>query len=275
MWGAAVAPRLPEILSLPPLAHCCTHTTAASQGETQQPGIGWRCRGRGSCLAASDTRRLARWDGDGHGQPISAGSARACCFSARSCFLSAPWGLDGGRCMAVSCYSYSYSCPGPGPDQSLGCSRCFHSLSSHAPFDSLRSALSSALRHTPPIPARLELQLSSARPFLSLPRLASPLHTYTPTPTLPEEWASCCRCSPSTASSAAPLSARAALAADCADWPLPLVAPTRPSPPSPAGMRIPIREQLACLVLLASLIGLAVIAIATWVPLHVPLALPL
>jgi len=30
-------------------------------------------------------------------------------------------------------------------------------------------------------------------------------------------------------------------------------------------MRIPIREQLGCLVLLASLIGLAVIAIATWV----------
>ncbi|KAF2713705.1 hypothetical protein K504DRAFT_144615 [Pleomassaria siparia CBS 279.74] len=33
-------------------------------------------------------------------------------------------------------------------------------------------------------------------------------------------------------------------------------------------MRIPIREQLACLVLLASLIGLAVIAIATWVTNH-------
>jgi hypothetical protein len=33
-------------------------------------------------------------------------------------------------------------------------------------------------------------------------------------------------------------------------------------------MRIPIREQLGCLVLLASLIGLAVIAIATWVCLH-------
>jgi hypothetical protein len=30
-------------------------------------------------------------------------------------------------------------------------------------------------------------------------------------------------------------------------------------------MRIPIREQLGCLVLLASMIGLAVIAIATWV----------
>lgn len=30
-------------------------------------------------------------------------------------------------------------------------------------------------------------------------------------------------------------------------------------------MRIPIREQLACLVLLASMIGLAVMAIATWV----------
>lgn len=30
-------------------------------------------------------------------------------------------------------------------------------------------------------------------------------------------------------------------------------------------MRIPIREQLGCLVLLSSLIGLAVIAIATWV----------
>lgn len=30
-------------------------------------------------------------------------------------------------------------------------------------------------------------------------------------------------------------------------------------------MRIPIREQLGCLVLLASLIGLAVIGIATWV----------
>jgi hypothetical protein len=31
-------------------------------------------------------------------------------------------------------------------------------------------------------------------------------------------------------------------------------------------MRIPIREQLGCLVLLASMIGLAVIAVATWVP---------
>lgn len=35
-----------------------------------------------------------------------------------------------------------------------------------------------------------------------------------------------------------------------------------------AKMRIPIREQLGCLVLLASLIGLAVIAIATWVTNH-------
>jgi osomolarity two-component system sensor histidine kinase SLN1 len=33
-------------------------------------------------------------------------------------------------------------------------------------------------------------------------------------------------------------------------------------------MRIPIREQLGCLVLLASMIGLAVIAIATWVTNH-------
>ncbi|KAF2730730.1 putative histidine kinase HHK5p [Polyplosphaeria fusca] len=33
-------------------------------------------------------------------------------------------------------------------------------------------------------------------------------------------------------------------------------------------MRIPIREQLGCLVLLASLIGLAVIAVATWVTTH-------
>lgn len=30
-------------------------------------------------------------------------------------------------------------------------------------------------------------------------------------------------------------------------------------------MRIPIREQLGCLVLLASMIGLTVVAIATWV----------
>jgi hypothetical protein len=34
-------------------------------------------------------------------------------------------------------------------------------------------------------------------------------------------------------------------------------------------MRIPIREQLGCLVLLAALLGLAVIAIATWVRLLV------
>jgi osomolarity two-component system sensor histidine kinase SLN1 len=33
-------------------------------------------------------------------------------------------------------------------------------------------------------------------------------------------------------------------------------------------MRIPIREQLGCLVLLASMIGLAVIGIATWVTNH-------
>lgn len=33
-------------------------------------------------------------------------------------------------------------------------------------------------------------------------------------------------------------------------------------------MRIPIREQLGCLVLLASMIGLAVIAIATWITNH-------
>jgi hypothetical protein len=33
-------------------------------------------------------------------------------------------------------------------------------------------------------------------------------------------------------------------------------------------MRIPIREQLGCLVLLASMIGLAVIAIATWLTNH-------
>jgi hypothetical protein len=33
-------------------------------------------------------------------------------------------------------------------------------------------------------------------------------------------------------------------------------------------MRIPIREQLGCLVLLASTIGLAVIAIATWITNH-------
>jgi osomolarity two-component system sensor histidine kinase SLN1 len=36
-------------------------------------------------------------------------------------------------------------------------------------------------------------------------------------------------------------------------------------------MRIPIREQLGCLVLLASLIGLAVIAIATWVAISMAL----
>jgi osomolarity two-component system sensor histidine kinase SLN1 len=33
-------------------------------------------------------------------------------------------------------------------------------------------------------------------------------------------------------------------------------------------MRIPIREQLGCLVLLASTIGLAVVAIATWLTNH-------
>jgi osomolarity two-component system sensor histidine kinase SLN1 len=33
-------------------------------------------------------------------------------------------------------------------------------------------------------------------------------------------------------------------------------------------MRIPIREQLGCLVLLAASVGLAVIAIATWVTNH-------
>ena len=33
-------------------------------------------------------------------------------------------------------------------------------------------------------------------------------------------------------------------------------------------MRIPIREQLGCLVLLASMIGLAVVAVATWVTNH-------
>lgn len=38
-------------------------------------------------------------------------------------------------------------------------------------------------------------------------------------------------------------------------------------------MRIPIREQLGCLVLLASMIGLAVVAIATWVPNFPPLQL--
>jgi hypothetical protein len=247
------------------------HHSARAHGST---GIRWPCRGRGCVsLQATRLARWdgSQFQTGPRGRLLLFGS---CLLSAPVGSAGLAWsGLvaSSASASACSCFALVSRCFHPPPSHAR--SWILHSPFSIFPFpfctppSPVPRPPSDALCHPATNPAR---RGAPARPFLSLlpaaahaltlsasPRLSPPitdpprvsrlsplasrrLHHTTPVPsaaaapTHPKEWDSCCRCNPSTASSAAPLSARPS--ADCAAHPLPLAAASRRSHPLAASL---------------------------------------